>query len=118
VILNNFDCKKTQCKSLLSKSVSVMYVNFNKAVNWIITTTTLLLQLFFGPLSGTTWVSRYQKIHLPCQFSPILTISQPSYSLFHLLQSIASSLFNLHAWQSFSTTSLQVLWIITVVLMK
>jgi len=43
--------------------------------------------------------------------SPINTYPdhQPSFiSFLYLLQSIASALFNLHAWQSFCTTSLQV----------
>jgi len=56
-------------------------------------------------LSGTTRVSRYQKKH-----SPIRTYYGHQSSLIcfiHLLSSMASSLFNLHAWQSFSTISLQ-----------
>jgi len=47
-------------------------------------------------------VSRYQKKH-PCTYfdhHPIFV------SFFHLLRSIASSLFNSHAWQSFCTDSL------------
>jgi len=48
-------------------------------------------------LPGTTRVSRYQKKHSPTH-------------IFHLLRSIASSLVNLRAWQSFCTTSLQVLF--------
>jgi len=60
-------------------------------------------QSFYGPLSGTTRVSQYQKKHWPTDHPnhhPIFT------SFFHLLRSIASSLFKLHAWQSFCTTSL------------
>ena len=61
-----------------------------------------------GPLSGTTRVSRYQNKHSPIHTHPV---HQTSFINFlHLLQSIASSLFNLRAWQSFSTTSLQVLF--------
>ena len=65
--------------------------------------TTLLLQLFYGPLSRTIWMSRYQKNIHPLTYPdhhPIFI------SLFHILQSIASSLFNLRlrAWQSFCTT--------------
>jgi len=47
-------------------------------------------QSFYGPLSGTTWVSRYQKKHSPTDYPdhPIFI------SYFQLPQSIASSLFN------------------------
>jgi len=64
-------------------------------------------QLFYSPLSGTTWVSWYQKKHSPTHHPdhhPIFA------SFFHLPQSIASSLFKLCAWQSFCTTSLNVLF--------
>jgi len=57
-------------------------------------------------LSGTTRVSRYQKKH-----SPTHTYRSHQSSLIcflHLLQSMASSLFNLRAWHTFSTISLQV----------
>jgi len=57
-------------------------------------------------LSGTTWMSRYQKKH-----SPTHTYHAHQSSLIcflHRLRSTASSLFNLHAWQSFSTISVQV----------
>jgi len=57
----------------------------------------------YGPLSGTTRVSRYQKKHSPTHHPyhhPIFI------SFFHLLWSIASSLFKLRAWQSFCTSSL------------
>jgi len=57
-------------------------------------------------LSGTTWVSQYQK-----KYSSTHTYRGHQSSLIcylHLLRSIPSSLFNLHAWQSFSTISLQV----------
>jgi len=60
-------------------------------------------QPFYGPLSGTTRVSWYQKKHSPTHHPdhhPIFI------SFFHLPRSIASSLFKLHAWQSFCTTSL------------
>ena len=53
----------------------------------------------YGPLSGTTRVSRYQKkyspIHHPDHHHPIFV------RFFRLLRSIASSLFKLRAWQSF-----------------
>jgi len=64
-------------------------------------------QSLYGPLSGTTRVSHYQKkpTHHP-DHHPIFI------NFFHLLQSIASSLFTLHAWQSFCTTSLHVLFIL------
>ena len=64
---------------------------------------------FYGPLSGTTRVSQYQKKHSPTHHHhpdhhPIFI------SFFHLLRSIASSLFKLRAWQSFCTTSFHVLF--------
>ena len=62
---------------------------------------------FYGPLSGTTRVSRYQKKHTPTHHPdhhPIFI------SFLHLPQSIASSLFKLRASQSFCTTSLHVLF--------
>jgi len=64
-------------------------------------------QSFYGPLSGTTRVRRYQKKHSPTHHPghhPIFI------NFFHLLQSIASSLFKLRAWQSFCTTSLHILF--------
>jgi len=63
-------------------------------------------QPFYGPLSGTTRVSRYQKKH-----SPTHRPDHPIFiSFFHLPRSIASSLFKLRAWQSFCTTSLRILF--------
>jgi len=68
----------------------------------------LLLLLFHGPLSGTTQVRQYQKKH---STTHTYRDHQSSFiSVLHLLWSIASSPFNLHAWQSFSTTSLQVVF--------
>jgi len=64
-------------------------------------------QPFYGPLSGTTRVSQYQKKHSPTHHPdhhPIFI------SFFHLPRSIASSLFKLRAWQSFCTTFLHVLF--------
>jgi len=64
-------------------------------------------QPFYGPLSGTTWVSRYQKKRSPTHHPdrhPIFII------FFHLPRSIASSLFKLCACQSFCTTSSHVLF--------
>ena len=64
-------------------------------------------QRFYCPLSGTTRVSQYQKKHSPTHHPdhhPIFI------SFFHLPRSIASSLFKLHAWQSFCTTSFHVLF--------
>jgi len=61
-------------------------------------------QLFYGCLnSGTTRVSRYQKKH-----SPTHTYRGHQSSLIwflHLQQFMASSLFSVHTWQSFSTIS-------------
>jgi len=62
-------------------------------------------QPFYGPLSRTTWASRYQKKHSSTHHPdhhPIFI------SFFHLPWSTASSLFKLHAWQSFCTTSFHV----------
>jgi len=71
------------------------------------TTTTTTTTPFYGPLSGNTWVSRYQRKHSP---SHTFADHQLTFICFlHLLRSVASSLFNLHAWQSFCTTSFQVL---------
>jgi len=63
-------------------------------------------QPFNGPMSGTTWIGRYQKKYSSTHTHPDQETSFISF--LHLLWSIASSLFNLRAWQSFSTTSLQV----------
>ena len=58
--------------------------------------------------AGTTRGGRYQKKHSPTHTHPD---NQTSFiNFFHLLWSIASSMFSLRAWQSFSTTSLQVLF--------
>ena len=65
-------------------------------------------QQFNGLWSGTAWVCRYQKKHSPTHNHPD---HQTSFINFlHLPRSISSSLFSLSAWQSFSTTSLQVLF--------
>jgi len=57
--------------------------------------------------SGTTRVSWYQKKHFP--LTPIMIISQSYLICFlQLLRSMASSLFNLHTWQSSSPISVQV----------
>jgi len=64
-------------------------------------------QSFYGPLSGTTRVSLYQKKHSPTHHPdhhPVFI------SFFHLPWSIASSLFKLRAWQCFCTTSFHVLF--------
>jgi len=70
---------------------------------WTTTATTIVLQ----PFSGTTRVSQYQKKHSPTHHPDHRLIF---IGFFHLLQSIASFLFKLRAWQSFSTTSLHVLF--------
>jgi len=57
-------------------------------------------QSFISPLSGSTWVSWYQKKHSLTHHPD----HHPTFiSFFHLLRSIASSLFKLRAWQSFCT---------------
>jgi len=64
-------------------------------------------QPFYGTFSGTTRVSWYQKKHSPTHYPdhrPIFI------SFFHLPWSIASSLFQLRAWQSFCTISFHVLF--------
>ena len=65
-------------------------------------------QCHFGPLSETTRVSQYQKKQSPTH--TYLDHQWSFISFLHVLQSIASSLFNSCAWQSFRTTSLQVLF--------
>ena len=61
-----------------------------------------------GHLSRTTRASWYQKKHSPTHIHPD---HQSSFTNFlHLLRTIASSLFNLRAWQCYSTTSLQILF--------
>jgi len=59
------------------------------------------------PLSGTTQVGQFQKKHSPTHTHPDHRTSYINF--LHLPQSIAFSLFNLRASQSFWTTSLQVL---------
>ena len=61
---------------------------------------------FNGLWSGTTRVGRYQKEHSPTYTHPD---HRSSFIIFlHLQRSMASSLFNLRAWQSSRTTSFQV----------
>jgi len=70
--------------------------------NTTATTTATVLRPFIRDYP----VSRYQKKHSPTH----LSWSSTFISFFHLLRSIASSLFNLHAWQSFCTAFVQVLF--------
>ena len=72
-------------------------------VNLLLTQSTQ--QSFYGPLSGTTQVSRYQNKHSPTHHPMFI-------SFFHLLRSIASSLFKLCARQFFCTTSPHVLFVL------
>jgi len=64
-------------------------------------------QLFYGPLPETTWVSQYQKKHSPTHtyldHQPTLPASSIYYDPKHLICSI-------HMLNSFSMTSLQVLF--------
>ena len=61
---------------------------------------------FNGLWSGTTRVGRYQRKHSPTHTHPD---HRASFIIFlHLQRSMASSLFNLRAWQSSRTTSFQV----------
>ena len=61
---------------------------------------------FNGLWSGTTRVGRYQKKHSPTYTHPDHHASFITF--LHLQRSMASSLFNLRAWQSSRTTSFQV----------
>jgi len=65
-------------------------------------------KLFNSFWSGTTQAGWYQKKHSPTHTHPNHRTSFINF--LHLLWSIASSLFSLRAWQSFLTTSLQVLF--------
>jgi len=70
-------------------------------------TNNMLLQPFYGPLSGTTQVNQYQKQ----TFTHTYRDRQSFFiCLLHLLWSVASSLFNLRVWDSFCTNSFQVLF--------
>ena len=64
-------------------------------------------QPFNGLWCGTTRVGRYQKKHSITHTHPD---HRTSFIILHLQRSMASSLFILPAWQSFRTTSLQVLF--------
>jgi len=64
--------------------------------------------LFNGPLSRTTWVSRYRKKHLRTHILWLLYNTTSLINSLHFLQSVASSLHIGRVWQSFSMTSLQV----------
>jgi len=75
---------------------------------WPKTLTHTHAQLFNGLWSGTTRVGRYQKKHSPTHTHPDHRTSFINF--LHLLWSIASSVFSLRAWQSFLTTSLQILF--------
>ena len=65
-------------------------------------------QPFNGSWSGTTRVGRYQKKHSPTLTHPVHRTC--FINVLHLLRSIASSVFSLHAWQSSLTTSHRVLF--------
>ena len=60
------------------------------------------------PLSGTTWVGWYQNKHIHTHTDPDHQTSIINF--LHPLWSVASSLFNLRAWQYSLTTSFQVLF--------
>jgi len=64
------------------------------------------MKLIDSKITITTQVSQYQKRHSPTHAYPGHQSSLICF--FHLLRSMASSLFNLNAWQSFSTISVQV----------
>ena len=65
-------------------------------------------QPFNGSLSRTMWVGWYPKKHSATHSHPVHQRSFINFQL-HPLRSVASYVFNLHAWQSFSTISLQIL---------
>jgi len=77
---------------------------------WIVMehSTPPLTYRFNGLWSGTTRVGQYQKKHSPTHTHPDHRTSFVNF--FYLLPFTSSSLFSLHAWQSFSTASLQVLF--------
>jgi len=77
----------------------------SQSVNQASNQTHIHTQPFNGLLSGTNRVGWYQKKQSHPSWS-----SDIPYRLPPLLQSVVSSLFSLHAWQSLSTTSLQVLF--------
>ena len=88
-----------------SNNIDIMYDNISNltrthACTHAHTHTTILCLWI---LSWTTRVSRYEKKH-----SPTHSHQSSLICFLHLLQSTASSLFNLRDWQSFSTISLQV----------
>ena len=96
--------------------VSDLGVNQRKPGEWLCkdtvrharTHTHTHTQPFNGPWSRTTRVGQYQKKHSPTHTHPD---HRTSFIIFlHLQRSVASSLFILRAWQSFRTTSLQVLF--------
>jgi len=60
-----------------------------------VTGTGCKMQPFYGPFSGTTRVSQYQNKHSLTHTYPDHQLSIISF--LHLLRSIASSVFNLHA---------------------
>ena len=85
-------------------------LNDSMCIHWYLWCTSMRTHThpFSGFLSRTTWVSRYQKKHSPSHTFPA---NEPSFiSFLHLPQTIALSLPNLRAWQSFRTTSNHVLF--------
>jgi len=87
---------------VLYHSVEILQKRSMSRLSMLLSTNTTQQQQqsFYGPLSGTTRVNRYQKKHSPTHHPdhhPVFI------SFFHLLRSIASSLFKLRAWswQSF-----------------
>ena len=85
--------------STISRRYSTVFVDTSEMVEQ--------RQPFYGSLSATTRVTRYQKKHSPTHHPdhhPVFI------SFFHLPRSIASSLFKLRAWLSFCTTSFHVLF--------
>ena len=68
-------------------------------------TTTIILQLSWFCTEQPGWASTKRNIH---PLTPILIVKSSFICFLHLSRSIASSLFNLHVWQSFCTISVQV----------
>ena len=84
------------CQKLICRQTSALTLQQQQQQQWP----------FNGLWSGTTRVGRYQKELSPTHTHPD---HRASFIIFlHLQRSMASSLFNLRAWQSSRTTSFQV----------
>jgi len=107
ILPNNFHPRTSDMPLSFVKSVLPLRAN-SKLLQHTTTTITTTITTILWPSHLTTQVSLYQKKHTPTQIYP--DHQPPFISFLHLQWSIASFLFNLCAWQSFCTTSLQVLF--------